>query len=361
MVRRAYGLVAVLTAAAWCTAGRGADPVSAPPAPASPPAALLGSPGPAAAPPPAPPGPYGSFDQPAPCPPYQDCNGRLLWGDPLLDPACGGNLGWFGDVEVDVVGPHIKNRVTGVLDLGLGAGPQVIHLPTAELDWTAAPRFEIGYRLGQGFGEFLLDYRFLTTDGDAGLPGFAGNFGELHSRLNLNVADLDYGSREFSLGPQFDMKWRIGVRFASIFFDSQAVGPGLEERTSGSFSGVGPHAVLDLAWHRQELPEFALFGRVEGAAAMGEVNENFAQTIRSAAGPLAGAALHEESEQAVPILHLQAGLRYCPDWGDRQVRFVAGYDFEQWWQIGVGPTFSTSPGHSAFTGNGVFIRTEFNY
>jgi hypothetical protein len=316
-----------------------------PPLPLSSPADLAPS---APAAPVAPPAsPVGPGCAPPVCP-YQDCNGRLLWGDPLLDPACGGALGWFGDVEVTVLGPHIKNRVTNAIDLG--AGPEIVHLPTAELDWTAAPRFEVGYRFGQGFGEVLLSYRFLTTDGSDTLSGFDVSGGALRSRLNLNAADLDYGSREFSLGCQCDMKWRIGLRLANIFFDSRAQGVFLEERTSDSFTGLGPHAALELGWH-PTTPEFGLYSRLEGALAIGEIRENF-ELISGGVG----GALHTKENQVVPILHVQAGMSYTPEWADRRLRLVAGYDFESWWSLGV-----RGNNHSAFIGNGVFVRAEVNY
>jgi hypothetical protein len=288
--------------------------------------------------------------------PYEDCNGRLLVGDPLLDSPAGGGLGWFGNVEVAVVGPHVKNRAINALDLGLGAGPQPIHLPTAELDWTAAPRFEVGYRLGQGFGAVLLSYRFLTTDGSATLPGFDVGGAMLNSRLDLNEVDLDYASREFTVAPQLDMNWRIGLRYGNIFFDSKAQGIFLEERTSVSFWGLGPHAVLELGWHCHEMPQFALYNRCEGAICLGRIMENFEQTVGLGAGPLVGAALHTEEDQAVQILHEQVGVSYTPDWAERQLRFVTGYDFEAWWSIGP-----RTHAHSAFTGNGVFVRAEYSY
>jgi hypothetical protein len=361
MVCTARGRVILAALAILTGVGRGlAQPLPARPVAVASPQAVSEIPGPPVPPPElttAPPaaGPFGATCGLPGCP-YEDCNGRLLKGDPLLDPPFGGALGWFGDVEVTVVGPHIKNRVTNAIDLGLGAGPQIIHLPTAELDWTAAPRFEAGYRFGQGFGEVLLSYRFLTTDGSATLAGFDGDGALLHSRLNLNVADLDYGSREFSLGPQVDMKWRVGVRVANLFFDSRAVGPFLEERTSDSFIGAGPHAVLDLGWRSPDMPEFALYSRLEGAVGLGKIRENFEQTISAFGVPLVGGALNTKEDQTVPMLHIQAGFSYTPDWADRQLRFVTGYDFESWWALGP-----RGNNHSAFTGNGVFVRAEFNY
>src|SRR5262245_47655479 len=51
--------------------------------------------------------------------PPQDRNGTLLWGYPLLDPPPT-PPGWFAALNVDVVGPAIKQRVLGQVTLGAG-------------------------------------------------------------------------------------------------------------------------------------------------------------------------------------------------------------------------------------------------
>ena len=75
--------------------------------------------------------------------------------------------------------------------------------------------------------------------------------GRLTSHLHINVGDVDYASNETSLGPDWRMKWRIGLRTADIFFNSQAdeplaaaaAGSGIFERSiSNNFWGIGPHA-----------------------------------------------------------------------------------------------------------------------
>ena len=99
-----------------------------------------------------PPGPSGF---PVACPP-QDRNGTLLWGHPLLDPPPA-LPGWFTALDVDVVGPAIKQRVIGQVLLG-GVATDV-ELPTATLGWTGSPRIEVGYRLPAALGELAVSYR----------------------------------------------------------------------------------------------------------------------------------------------------------------------------------------------------------
>ena len=75
----------------------------------------------------------------------------------------------------------------------------------------------------------------------------------------MNVGDVDYAAHETSLGPNWLMKWRIGLRFAGLSFDSQAVEPlaaaaagsGIfRRRNENDYFGVGPHAGLELMSRR---------------------------------------------------------------------------------------------------------------
>ena len=69
------------------------------------------------------------------------------------------------------------------------------------LDWTVAPRFELGYRFPDSFGDFSASYRFLTSEGRGTAINAFGAF-DVRSRLDLNQLDLDYGSaRFFALAP----------------------------------------------------------------------------------------------------------------------------------------------------------------
>src|SRR5262249_53403703 len=152
--------------------------------------------------------------------------------------------------------------------------------PPAALDWTAAPRFEVGYRLPSGFGQFAFAYRFLISEGTETLfgPDAPAAF---KSRLDINIVDLDYVSREF-----FTFQWpyctltsRFGLRWADAFFDARAVQPFaaaaggtgiLETYASNNFWGVGPHMGLELA-RRWENSGLTLVGRVDGATLLGRL------------------------------------------------------------------------------------------
>jgi Legionella pneumophila major outer membrane protein precursor len=288
--------------------------------------------------------------------PYQDRNGPLLRGDPLLDRPESPPPGWFLGLEFDLLGSHLKNRLQAPVTVD-DFGTQTIHLPTAELDWTVSPRVELGYRFEQGLGEVLFSYRFLETEGHQDLPGFDldGSDGFLRSRLSLNVIDLDYASREYSLGPCWDMKWKAGVRLANVFFDSQAVGFFQEQRTANHFFGAGPHVGLDL-WRSLGYSGLALFGRIEGAVPVGQIRQSFEQVIAPDDNTLIGGATLVRHTQAVPTLELNFGLSWTQHWARCWSRYSLGYTFENWWYVG-----DAGDSRGELTAQGVFFRAEFAY
>src|SRR5207248_785559 len=101
--------------------------------------------------------------------------------------------------------PAIMQHIFGQLTR---AGNTVdIELPSAPLNWTGAPRLEIGYRFPDALGELMLSYRLLATQGRSVFPEFdPAGIATLRSRLDTHVTFLDYTTREFSLGPWCDMK-----------------------------------------------------------------------------------------------------------------------------------------------------------
>jgi hypothetical protein len=258
--------------------------------------------------------------------------------------------------EFDILVPHVKNRLQAPVTVD-GFEPNWVHVPGADLDWTGSPRFELGYRLAQGYGEFLLSYRFLVSEGNATLFGFDldGSDGDLRSRLNVNVVDLDYSSREYSLWPHWDMKWKVGARLATIFFDNRATGLFLEQRTSNNFVGAGPHVGLDLT-RTFDNPRLGLFARIEGASLLGEISQSFEESVLSQDNTLAGGATLVHHSQAVPIVEVQAGLSWTPTWWNQGSRFVFGYMFQRWWDVGKAG-FS----RAELTTQGVFLRGEFGF
>jgi hypothetical protein len=316
----------------------------------------LGPPPPGTVLPPPPPPPPGA--------PFEDRNGPLLVGDPLLDQPQFGRPGWFAAVDVAVLAPHFNDRLTHTVTLP-GGITNTVSLPGADLDWTGSPRLEIGYRMPEGCGEFSLGYRSVVSDARATLFTPDGNVGELKSRLNVNVVDLDYGSPESSLAPNWLMRWKVGVRFAAVYFDSRAAivlpdpaipgGGTVMERVSNNFVGAGPHAGLELERHLFGTP-LSLYGSLDGAVVVGHISQDFEQVWTfDTTGAQVGGALRDSGTQAVPVLSLQLGVRLAP-FGCDGMRLSLGYVFEDWFDVG---NLNSSRGY--LIDQGIYFRSEFNF
>jgi hypothetical protein len=277
----------------------------------------------------------------------EDRNGALLVGNVYLD-GPRSNLGWFATADVDLLAVHVNNQLTGTVPVG--PNNDQVSLPAAKLRWTVAPRFELGYRFGQGAGELLVAYRFLGASGSTTTPAFdlAGNPGVLRSRLAMNVIDLDYANQENSLQPWCDMKWRFGIRLAHLYFASEEQSPLLQQHVTNRFFGAGPHGALEL-WRPIAESHFGLFGKLDAAGVMGKVQQGFAETVP---GPVSG---FTRQSQFMPsaMLNVQAGIGWTPTdhW-----RFSAGYTYEHWWDA----AFAGGSRGDVAT-QGVFLRGEWRY
>jgi hypothetical protein len=332
------------------------------------------------------------MDRPAPFvlppPPNYSGNEHGWIGGPLLNRPQAAPSGLFFNVESSVVWAHVSNELVGGTltlaqtsgvatnsNVGLppGAGMPItgdlIKFPGNRLDATVTPRFELGYRLPDGFGELKLGYRFLDTSGSDTLT-----FGDLgpaaqKGRLDVNFVDLDYGMWEFSLGPDWEMRWFLGLRYATAFFDSQVAflhpvtvtslpfgtGPFTrlsESEAEGSWH-IGAHGVLEVGrklWLRQ----LTLFGRLEGAGMWGRVHQTFLETFVEAPGATRTSV---RSTLGSPSVATQVGLSWdLPNWNHS--RFLIGYQFEKWWQLGRG---NNDFSFGTLDDQGIFLRAEFNF
>jgi hypothetical protein len=265
--------------------------------------------------------------------------------DPLLDPPQFPPPGWFAGLELDVLKPHLKNGLTGTVQNAaqVAAGTATtVALPSAPLDWAFSPKVFLGYRLPAGFGEVSFAYRGLGTQGSEAIIGTDGP-AALHNRLDFNVLDLDYGSREFSLWPNWDMKWTVGVRNLFLFFDSRAdqpfaqaaAGSGIFQlRETNRLVGVGPHAGLELSRHVANTG-LTLVLRTDSATSLSRIHQGFF-TLSTAPGP-DGLPLSGETRVAnwmgVPMINTQVGLGWQPP-SYPAARLFLGYQYEYWWRIG---------------------------
>jgi hypothetical protein len=296
-----------------------------------------------------------SLSAPAP-PPAPDWHNPLdtpyFIPDPLLDPPQFPPPGWFAGLDLDVLLPHVNNQLTSPVAAPGGNTIRVV-IPGAPLDWTVSPKAFVGYRLPAGFGEFLLTYRGLATRGSEGIAGPDGP-AAVTSRFDMNVFDLDYSSREFSLWHCCcDMRWFLGVRTRFLYFDTQstqpfaqaAAGTGIvQTRETNRFVGVGPHVGCELS---RRLGDTGLSLHVTTDFTtnwpQGRVTQAFYADY-TATGPdgrlLAGES-HDAGNMGSAVVAAQAGVSWQPpDYPD--LRLFLGYQFEYWFNVGKTFDFGSS-------------------
>jgi hypothetical protein len=304
-----------------------------------------------------------SLLQPAPAEPPYSCAplpGPYFEREPLFDPPALPQPGWFARLDVTFLKPSVQNRLSGQPQIG-NQPPGQVNLPSASLDWTAAPYLQVGYRLPSGFGEIALAYRGFGTRGTSTFADTDGP-ASLHSRLDVNQVDLDYLSREYSLWPHCEMKWHVGVRLTYLYFDSRAdenfddaaAGSGIVETSvSNNYWGIGPHAGVELARHIDGAG-LSFVASVDATTLLGRVRQGFTETDVTGATGL----FRNSGSQQVPVLDFKAGLNWqppqYPQWG-----VFLGYEYEYWWNVG---RLSTTPdSRGQMKDQGIVVRAAYNF
>lgn len=315
--------------------------------------------------------PYGCPDRE--CPYLQD--------DPLLDHCGVQQPGFLFDVELDYLDNYVVESV-GQFYQPLAApipanAPLAVAIPMAHLDWAVSPRFEMGYRLPSGFGEFDFAYRFFDASGsNLGNVSLIDPVGatesgaaNLTSHLQLRVTDFDYASRETSLetmlGPGWGMKWRLGLRYAEVIFNSRADEPpagaigGFDEEAFSNLNwGIGPHGGVEVQ-RRWKETGLGFTWRVDTGLLFGKTTQRFSDLSTAPGG---SAAFGFSNDQQTPMLSTYVGLDWRPP-SHPDFDFLAGYTNEYWWNVGRLSDPDMYNGNSAgeFGTSGVAFRVQYNY
>jgi hypothetical protein len=300
-------------------------------------------------------------------PPPPDLERPYFQADPLLDPPALGEIGWFGSVDLGILKPHLVNHLNNTLTFPDGS-TTTVGVDPSHLNWTVSPRFEVGYRLPSGFGGISLAYRFLVAQGSDAVIGADGP-AVLSSRLDINTGDLLWSSREYTpWGPLWDFRVRVGARYVSVYFDSQANEPFAEaamgttiynQRTTNSFVGLGAAGALEVG-RKLGNANWGLraSGLLDFAEPLGRVRQGyFASSTTSASGTPQAAETHISSSMTAPILTTQLGLSWQPP-AYPTIRMFAGWQFEYWWDVGAELPFNTL---GYFFINGITLRGEWNF
>lgn len=292
-------------------------------------------------------------------------------GDPILDPPQWPQPGWFFDVQVGAVLTHISDQFTEQVTTGLGTAVTV-QPGTAHLDWTVAPRFELGYRLPSGFGELSISNRFFNTQGSQPTIGPDGP-AMLSTTFFVNYTDFDYSSREYTPSANWGMKWWLGLRAAETFFSSRLNEP-FAEAAAGSTvflqgvtnrtTGFGPHVGVELD-RRFPRPGMSWINKIDLSNTFTRVKQVFGATTTTLnpGGMLDSGAVVDHFLQQVPILTVQTGLSWRPPrW--RYSHLYLGYFGQFWYQFGTnsnstsGPFFQARASH--FDNEGVVLQWSLN-
>jgi hypothetical protein len=316
---------------------------------------------------------------PPPGPPPPDLE-RYFERDPLLDPPQWRQRpGWFTDYRFDIIHPHL---FFGMVRSGVVApnGQFALVAPgAANLNWTVAPRLEIGYRLPSGFGAFAFSDRFFQTGGAGPFSGPAGLTNRT-SRLTVNYCDWDYISHEFTpwVTPQsnWTLEWRAGIRLANSWTDNLVDKPfGMAAMSNHVFIqgdnnfqiGAGPH--FGVQAERLD-PETGIFlvTKFDIADTFSRIRHMFAFSstdLNPDGSPVRG-AFGQTFWNQVAILNFQVGAGWKPPQYPN-VKFYVGYVYEFWFQMASNMTYTdpittlTGATRGAMNNQGIVLQVGVNY
>lgn len=348
----------LLTAALLAAAFSATPPALAQQAPLPPGGAE--SPTPVLGPPVAVPAPESYAPPPSPFPPpaapgpfFPPSEAQNLW-DRVDWPALRRRL--FFDKEFDFLKPHLKAALSHTVTLSDGA-QTLVQPPTAQVRWTEAPRLECGWFLLPDRSFLAVSWRGFADDGRQLAANPQGTLFDLRSRLDLNQIALDYGTVPYSYAPRWFVSGRIGMAAADVFFDNKAVNAVQSLYASNNYLGAGPHLRFDL-WHDFNLlPEVSFFAQPDLMVLVGQIHQRFVQNYLLPQVSSVQGSFVQRTTQTVPVFTLRTGLSYKPSrW--EHVRFLLGYEFEEWW--GVGDAHGSSSRGQLST-NGVFVRLLANF
>jgi hypothetical protein len=312
-----------------------------------------------------------SLGRPEPLAPVQPPPTPLAWTPPadvpLVDPGPNGWApyeppstppGFFFDTEIALLFPILKASIT--TNSGVATSGNTFQVPSVDLGLAVSPKFEFGYRLPDSCGLFAVSYRFLVTDG-TGTETIAGNPFDIHTRLTVQIVDLDYGTAPYEISPGYFIAWRLGARVADIFYDAQLQNPNLVQQGSNTYIGTGPHGRLDVERRIEAVRGLSLFGRLDASVLIGQITQRFHEYVTQPDGSTLASELTSRHSQSCPNLLVQAGISYVPPIFTN-IKFTTGYQFEDYFYLGQ---FNSNgmPGSSRgqLYSNGWFVRGQIDF
>ncbi len=293
--------------------------------------------------------------------------------DSLLDRPYAAQPGWYTDVQADVLFVHLRNQLGGPVPNKLTGATDFVSFGGPEMDPTVSPTFEVGYRLPDGWGALQIGYRFLATSGRSQLATSPADVVQADvdafGRVDYNLVDFSYVSREYSLDPNWNMRWGIGARATFLFFDSRgaiinpASDPGavLAQTESNHIRLYSAQGFLDVERHVC-VPGLCAFGRLEASDGYARNSQNYTETV--AGNPSSFPVSFQnrfDGSTGVSSLRGELGLSYTvAEWNC--TRFLIGGIYETWFQIGrQSPTSGVIDTRGQLDVYGLFLRAEINF
>jgi hypothetical protein len=273
--------------------------------------------------------------QPPPSPPPPPSGfAQDLIEPPPAPPQCG----WFAAVELGIAFPSIT---------------RFPDFPRARLDADVLVDANLGYRFEGGNG-IQAAWRYLgaTGVGLAADPVFGAV--QVHSRVENFVFDVDYISRDWAGSPEWSLRWLGGLRVGDLLIESRLRDPSdLRIRGNNDFHGIGGHLGLEGA--RSLGDGWAVFGKADGGIVWGDARQHLD------AGPPVSLRWMTKGPEDVPMLRVQAGVRWTPPSWDR-FHLAGGYQYEEWWVNTTGKDAQNAffP-RLGYREHGPFLRLELGY
>ena len=221
--------------------------------------------------------------------------------------------------EVGLLFPVVNQNLNANVNVG-GLFTTLAQLPSAPLHFTAAPTFNLRFGF-RDLGEVGVSYRLLASEGTSTVVGLdPAGVASLRSRLDMQVFDLNYYATHdagiwWGILSQLDntnwhpsrwnVNWDVGMRLASVYFDSRALGPTIDQRVSNYYFGAGPRVGLTLTRALGE-SSIAFYSRLDTSAIMGAVQQRFSELAAPAGAPAAFGYTSQRMGQAVPMLNARS-------------------------------------------------------
>ena len=223
----------------------------------------------------------------------------------------------------------------------------------------------------------MIAYRHLGATGSGSVPDTNGPIG-LNTRFAFDIIDLDYNSRELSTwlgwGPQWDMKWSLGLRQMFLFYGLQggqpfgqaSAGSGIAfAQATNNVYGIGPHAALELD-HRLGDSGWSLYSRLDAGTVFTQTWEQWntvSTTLGSNGRPLAGQT-NGFGHQFIPMINWRVGTTWKPSPASFTRVFV-GYQYEVFWDLNRLPqsnaTSFSPPSLGQYQSQGIILQGTLNW